>query len=1014
MELLADRDPEEARGVLDPVLQIMMEAVHRFEGTVNQVMGDGIMALFGAPISHEDHAVRACYAALRMQEAARRFSDELRRTRGAEVRIRVGLHSGEVVVRAIGSDLRMDYTAVGQTTHLAARMEQLAVPGSIRMSADTLRLVEGFVQVLPLGEVPVKGLAKPVEVYELTAAGVARRRFEAASARGLTRFVGRQQEMQVLGQALERAKSGHGQLVAPVGEPGVGKSRLFWEFTHSHHSKGWLVLASGSDSYGKASAYLPVIDLLKNYFRIETRDEHRSVREKVIGKLLALDRALEALLPAFLTLLEAPVDDSAWEALDAPQRRQRTLEGIKRLLLRECQLQPVMLIFEDLHWVDSETQAFLDLLVESLPTSRMLLLVNYRPEYRHGWAGKSYYTQLRMDPLPPESAEELLDSLLGTETSLQPVKKLLIDRTEGNPFFLEESVRTLVETRVLSGERGAYRLSAPLQMVQVPATVQAVLAARIDRLPPEEKRLLQAAAVIGDEVRFSLLHAISEEGEQALRQRLSSLQAAEFLYEAQLFPELQYVFKHGLTCQVAYGSLVQERRRHLHARVVEAIEQLYPVRLNEHVELLALHATRGEDWTKSLAYSTQAGTKSLGRSANRDAVSYFEQALHALQQLPQSRENLERAVDVRLSLQASLFPLGELERMLNVLREAEELSKSLDDERRLAWALVYGNFVNAQTGRLPQGRVLGDQALALGRKLADTGILVVGRYYRAQSHLGYDYRQAAALYRENIEILDGELTRQRFGLYGVPAVMSRGWMAWALGEQGRFDEGRAVGEEGMRIAESIDHPFTTCAVEWQGSHLYRLRGDLGITRERLERSMARGQQLQIPLIGPLCAWCLGYLDALSGDAQGGAERIRAAHAAMESMRYLLFRPLILAHLGESCLLAGRPDEALACAREGLGAARERGDRGYAAYALKVLGEVASAQGDFAKGASLLGESLSLAEAMGMLPLAAHVHVGLGSLHKGAGRHPLSQEHMERGTAIYRQLDMPFWAAKAAR
>ncbi|HYN21929.1 MAG TPA: adenylate/guanylate cyclase domain-containing protein, partial [Thermoanaerobaculia bacterium] len=446
MELLADRDPEEARKLLDPVLERMMEAVHRYEGTVNQVMGDGIMALFGAPLAHEDHAVRACYAALRMQESVKQYAERVRREHGVTVRIRVGLNSGEVVVRAIGSDLHMDYTAVGQTTHLAARMEQLAEPGSILLSPATLELAEGYVEVKTLGPLPVKGLPEPVEVCELVGAGAVHSRLHAAAARGLTRFVGRDSEVDQLRQALERAQAGHGQVVAVVGEPGVGKSRLYWEFTHSHRAHGWLILESGSVSYGKATTYLPVIDLLKAYFRIEGRDETRTIREKVTGKVLSLDRALEPSLSALLSLLEVPVEDDAWGLLDPPQRRQRTLDAVKRLLLRESQVQPLMLLVEDLHWIDAETQALLDSLVESLPTARLLLLANYRPEYRHLWGGKTYYRQLRIDPLPAESAKDLLTSLLGTEQSLDSLKRTLIERTEGNALFLEESVRSLAET----------------------------------------------------------------------------------------------------------------------------------------------------------------------------------------------------------------------------------------------------------------------------------------------------------------------------------------------------------------------------------------------------------------------------------------------------------------------------------------------------------------------------------------------------------------------------------------
>ena len=419
-ELIADLDPEAARQLLDPALHHMMEAVHRYEGTVNQVLGDGIMAIFGAPLAHEDHALRACYAALAMQAALRRYGEEVRRSHGLEMHMRVGLNSGEVVVRTISNDLHMDYSAVGQTTHLAARMEQLAPPGGIRLTAATLRLVDGLVQVQALGRFPVKGLPEPVEVFELTGASAVHRRLQAVAARGLTRFVGRQHELEALRQALEQAAAGHGQIVAIVGEAGVGKSRLVYEFTQSDVTRTWLVLEGGSVSYGKATPYFPVLDLLRRYMHLEERDEARTIRAKVTGHVLTLDAALQDIIPALLALLDVAPDDSPFLKLDPAQRRQRTLDALKRLLLRESQVQPLLLVFEDLHWIDAETQALLESLVGSLPTARLLLLVNYRPEYQHGWGSKTYYAQLRLDPLPPASAAEVLIPSLATTPAWCP------------------------------------------------------------------------------------------------------------------------------------------------------------------------------------------------------------------------------------------------------------------------------------------------------------------------------------------------------------------------------------------------------------------------------------------------------------------------------------------------------------------------------------------------------------------------------------------------------------------
>ena len=502
MELIQGADPEDARRILDPTIEAMMRAVHRYEGTVNKVLGDGIMALFGAPIAHEDHAVRACYAALAMQNALREISEKTRRDFGVEVQVRTGLHSGEVVVRTIGNDLTMDYDAIGQTTHLASRMEQLALPGSIRMTADTLRLAEGLVQVRPLGPIPVKGLVQPIEVFELIGAAAVRSRLQASAVAGFTRFVGREREMDALNGALERAGTGLGQVVAVVGEPGVGKSRLYYEFIHSHRTRDWLVLESGSVSHGKATAYLPLIDLLKNYFQIENADDARRIRERVTGKLLTLDDTLRPMLPAFLALLDVPVNDSVWLDSDPAQRRRRTLDACRALLLREAQVQPTIVVFEDLHWTDSESLAFIDSLIESLPKAPILLLLNFRPEFQDRWSAKSYYTRVRIDPLQAKGSEELLQDKLGADASLRALKQLLIERTEGNPFFLEESARTLIESGALDGRRGNYRLVAPITTIALPVTVQSVLAARIDRLGPEDKRLLQSASVIGKDFAF--------------------------------------------------------------------------------------------------------------------------------------------------------------------------------------------------------------------------------------------------------------------------------------------------------------------------------------------------------------------------------------------------------------------------------------------------------------------------------------------------------------------------------
>ncbi len=1015
MELLADRDPEDARKLLDPVLELMMEAVHRYEGTVNQVMGDGIMALFGAPLAHEDHPVRACYAALRMQESVNRYGDQLQRGGGSPVSIRVGLNSGEVVVRSVGSDLHMDYTAVGQTAHLAARMEQLAKPGSVLITGETLRLAEGYVQVKPLGPVPVKGVGHPVEVYEVTGAGTVRVRLQASAARGLTKFVGRAAEIEQLAQALDRAGSGQGQIVAVVGESGVGKSRLFWEFTHSHRTQGWRVVEARALSYGKATAYLPVIDLLRAYFEIEARDDGRKIREKVTGKLLSLDRALEASLPAVLALLDVPVEDAEWLRLDPPQRRQRTLDAVKRILLRESHVEPLVVVFDDLHWIDGETQTLLDSLVESLPTARLLLLVNYRPEYQHGWGGKSYYTQLRIDPLPAESAEELLRALLGDDPALGPLTRRLIERTEGNPFFLEECVRTLVETSVLAGPQGSYRLARAPETIQVPATAQAILAARIDRLPPEHKRLLQTAAVIGKDVPWILLEAVADEPEAPLRAGLAQLQAAEFLYETRLFPDLEYTFKHALTHEVTYGSLLQDRRRTLHARIVEAIETLATGRLAEQTERLAHHAFRGEVWDKAVTHLRQAGLRSMARASYREAAGHLEQALEALRHLPESRERSEVAIDVRFELRTSLFPLGETERMLDHLREAEVLAAALGDQRRLGHVSNYMVIQSLFDCDYDTALRFGRQALEIARTLGDVSIEAPANAYLGLGHVNRgELVQAVGYFQRNIDLLTGDLLHERFGQATIMSALSRSVLALALAELGRFAEAITRAEEAARIAEDAGHRYTL-AIRWELLGLvHAARGDFARAIVLLDRCLELSRTSQFTRLIPGTTASLAYALSLGGRYGEALPLLEKAGRDPASWRVIIVREQHLVRLGMANLVAGRMDEATRVGREALEACRRHRARGSEAHALHLLGQIATRRDppDLKEAESHYRQALALAGNLGMRPLVAHCHLGLGQLYRRIGKLEQAREHLTTVATMYREMDMRFWPEQA--
>jgi tetratricopeptide (TPR) repeat protein len=982
---------------------------------VNQVLGDGIMAIFGAPVAHENHAVRAAYAALRMQDGVRPLALDLRRAEGLDVQIRVGLNSGEVVVRSIGSDLHMDYTAVGQTTYLAAQMERLARPGSTLLTADTLRLAEGYLAVTPLGPVPVKGVAEPVAVHELTGVGPARYRLQAAAVRGLSRFVGRDPELGRLRQALDLARAGEGRLVALVGEPGVGKSRVIREFADGPWIAESLVLEGRPIAYRKTPSWLPIVDALRRYCQVEPRDDARTIREKVTGRVLALDRSLASTVPAFLALADLEPDDPAWRALDPPQRRRRIQEAVRNLLLAESRRQPVVLIVEDLQRIDEETQALLDSLVERLQGSRLLILVAYRPEYRHGWGSKSGYDQIRIDPFPPETARTLLETLLGLDPGLDPLKAMLVARTDGNPLFLEESVRVLLETQALLGEPGARRLAKPLETIQVPGSVQAVLAARIDRLTAEAKHVLQSASVIGKDVPYPVLEAIADLPDAALRGGLGQLQAGELLYEASVFPEVEYTFKHALTHEVAYGSLLHETRRALHARIVGVIEGLYPGRLSEHVERLAHHALRGGLRDKAVAYLRQAGAKAAARSAHRGAVAFFEQALEILEADGPREATLGTAIDLVFDLRASLAPLGEFTRTLAHLRRAETRAETLGDRRRLGWVSAYLTQSYYTLGEQAAAIRSAERALEVGSELGDAPIQIVATFGLGQArHVLGDYALARRHLSRAVAAVEGELSRERWGMAGLVSVAARIWLAASLADVGEFAEALRCAREGLALAEAAGHPWSTAGSYMTVGFIQLSQGHPGEAAPVLDRGIAFSREMDLTAWLPMLLCARGMADARSGRVADGLRLLEEGIRHADALRILSRHALRLTWLAEAYLLAGRVAEAVTAARDAHRLAAEHEEKGYAAGALRMLGETASCAGggEAESAARHYAEALASAQALGMRPLEALCHLGLGSLARRAGDGGPAKERLTVAATLLREMDMRHWLIQA--
>ena len=657
-------------------IELLVEKVRTFGGRIQELGPRATVAAFGlGPV--EDAPSRAVLAAMAIQNAMARH----RTVDRAGAQLKLAVHVTEALVAWLDDHPRIDLDSMSAASEPLRMLIALGEPEAIIASEATVPFLERRFELVPARQAERSG-ARPYRVTRREQTGFG------LGGRPLSRFIGREQELQIFRDRLAQVEQGHGRLVEVVGEAGVGKSRLVYEFTRALRAHPWRTLVSRGVSYGTNTPYLPIIELLKQYFQIEDRDTPTRTLERVRESVLGLDPGLAPHVPPLASLLGGDVHDNRWQSLEPLQRREQTLDAIKRLLIRETQTQPLCLVFEDLHWIDSETRGAIGRLIESMPNVRILLLVTYRPEHTSAWASKTYCTRLRLDPLGPERAEELLRTLVG-DASLSPLKRLLIERTQGNAFFLEESVRALVESQTLVGERGAYTLAKSVDDVPTPATVHAVLAARINQLPSDESALLQTASVVGTNVSFHLLQTIAGMPEDTLRRSLEHLQAAEFLYERSLFPALEYTFKHALTHEVAYESLPSERRRALHARIVEAIEGLYADRITEHVELLAHHCFEGEMWEKAALYLRQAGAKAARRSANREAVPHLERALVALGHLPVSRDGIEQAIDVRFELRRALLALGEYRPMLEHLRHAEVLAQELGDRRRLGWALLY-------------------------------------------------------------------------------------------------------------------------------------------------------------------------------------------------------------------------------------------------------------------------------------------------------------------------------------
>ncbi len=961
MELMEDLDPEEARAIVDPALKLMIDAAHRYGGYIVQSTGDGIFALFGAPVAHEDHPQRALYAALRMQEEMRRYAERLRAERGINLQVRVGVNTGEMVVRSIQTgEGHTEYTPIGHSTGLAARLQTLANPGAVVVSESVRRLAEGYFQLKRLGPARIRGVNEPVEIFEVTGLGPLRTRLQVASRRGLTKFVGREREMEALGDASGRAKAGHGQIVAAMAEAGTGKSRLFFEFKAKNQS-GWIVLEAFSVSHGKASAYLPVIDLLHGYFGIDVDDDSRKRREKVAGKVAILDRSLEDALPYLFGLLGIVEGDDLLAQMDGQIKKRRTLDAIKRILLRESMNQPLMVIFEDLHWIDQQTQALLNLLADSIGTAKILLLVNYRPEYSHQWGSKTYYTQLRLDPLGKESADEMLLALLGDGRDLEPLKRVIIEKTEGNPFFMEETVQMLLDEGALVRDGGAVKLTRPVSELKIPPTVQGILAARIDRLAPDTKDLLQTLSVIGREFPMSLIRAVVPKSDDELNRMLGDLQLAEFIYEQPAVGDTQYIFKHALTQEVSHNSVLLERRRQLHERIGAAIETVFAENLEDHLAELAHHYSRSANRAKALEFLHHAGEQAIRRGSFSEAESYFTTALELVPAMPDSPERDARELRLRSSFAQALgFTKGvgapEVLETNSRARALAEKTGNLPELVQQLWvaaryAYARGDYFSAaalaaqvlETAQR-EGTPI---SLGLAHQTSLTARFFLGDFAGAEEH----FERGCAFFEAPGVLPIGALT---------VAFGHGSWNAWITGHA---DAARERDERMRRVQEGAQrHPWVTALAQILAADLHAMLREFARAEALAGEALASAEERGLPDVAIRARTSLGLARAeLGRTAEGVALLRQALSGATESGSRSFQITRVLTYLAEAQALDGAVADALRTIDEALQANPQ--ELFLRPEALRVRGELRLSQGDSGLAEADFREAISLAQKM---------------------------------------------------
>ncbi len=963
MDLAEQQDPEEWRKIMQRFFSILADAVTKFEGTVDKFTGDGIMAVFGAPIAHEDHARRACYAALQMLDDVSEYAGELRRGPGLNFSTRIGINSGEVVAGAIGAGAEGEYTAIGHTVGLAQRMEALAEPGRAYLTESTAELAQGFMALDDLGEFEIKGASRQVRVFELAGVGSARSRLDLSRERGFSSFVGRAEEMAALDEALAQAERSEGAAVGIVAEPGVGKSRLCHEFTERCRERGIEVFECQAQAHARSIPFMPVLQMLRSYFGIADSDPERIVREKIAGRALLLDPAFADELPLLFDFLGVPDPERPLPQLSAEARHRALRGAVCRLVRAPGRRTTMVALVEDLHWMDEGSAALLSELISSVEGTQTLAIVNFRPEYDAGkWAGAPTYRDLALEPLGPDDTRELLRDLAGEDPSLDGLGELIHERTAGNPFFIEEIVRALAEAGNLEGERSGYRLARPVEETVVPASVQTVLAARIDRLSPTAKRLLQATSVASKEVSEQTLELVSGLGEhEEYDAALSELIAGGFLYEAELYPERILAFRHPLTREVAYGTQLADQRAVTHAATARALIELNPDRHDELAALIASHMEEGGETLEAARWSARAAYWA-GSSRPGDALRLWRKAMELADQLEESEERTALAVMSRLLQLDFAWRLGmDDAEEARLIAEAEEIATRTGDLRSLAMLKM---ATAARPGMAHHADAWLESCEETMRLAEESGDLHLRIAIRAAC--SYAYLCAGEFERFDRELdlvleLAGEERQAGAGIViGSPVA----WAYMAKGlvrrEWGRLDEAEELFGKALRISDEDGDPEIASWTRSNQSLLLGMRGEpeagIALGRRNCELTERLGdvfsRSLAVANLGAVQLIAEDYTGAL--DSFEEAERVyRGAVESGDEME--AWRDALRA---QALAGVGRTDEAVELAQRAVEIARERGMRWSLPLALLAVARTRAAAG-------LDGVAEALAEAAAM-------------------------------------------------